>query len=299
LTHARTILASIISLALASPALAQPTQTPAQTIIENAAASSQAETGNMFCPVMTDEEIDPNFFSIYKGRKVYLCCKRCRTKFEADPEAYIANLPPLVDTASLMTNASQTQTSTDTPAEDGHGQTDHEDPATTTSAQGENDHAEHAKGATGITSLLSYLGRFHVLITHFPIALLSFGAFFEGVSILGIGGSNAKSVSSIVRASIGFGALGAVAAISLGLMNSIGEDYSGILSDVFWWHRLLGITTAVMALLAWFAVERRARKSTPGTIAFARATILLTAALVGITGHLGGSLVFGWDYLVP
>jgi YHS domain-containing protein len=47
------------------------------------------------CPVM-GEEIDKDFFSVFRGVKVYFCCPGCDKKFLADPEKYIPNLPPAV-----------------------------------------------------------------------------------------------------------------------------------------------------------------------------------------------------------
>ena len=103
----------------------------------------------------------------------------------------------------------------------------------------------------------------------------------------------------IVRATIGLGAISAVAAMLLGLANGIEADYSGTLAWVFLWHRALGIATAVAGLLAWFALEFRVRQPTPRRVVVARATILIAAAMVGLTGHFGGSLVYGWEYLMP
>ncbi|MBY0460393.1 MAG: hypothetical protein K2V38_24015 [Gemmataceae bacterium] len=44
-----------------------------------------------FCPVMTKDEIDPNYskFETYKGVKIYLCCDTCVAKFKRDPAAYL------------------------------------------------------------------------------------------------------------------------------------------------------------------------------------------------------------------
>ncbi len=46
-----------------------------------------------FCPVMTEEAVDSQFFTSYQGENVYFCCRRCKTKFEANPTPYLANLP--------------------------------------------------------------------------------------------------------------------------------------------------------------------------------------------------------------
>jgi len=279
--------------------------------------ASEAEPGNAFCPVMPDEPIDPSFFSEFKGRKVYLCCKRCRTKFEADPEAYVANLPPIATPVAFQGSADAAQQGGEEHqhaegAEHTHAEPDehaaqeehahdegaeHDEPPPGAEADNdhEHDHSAHAETASGLTKALSYLGRFHVLAIHFPIALLVVGALFEFASMLGAG----DRAQGMVRASVGLGAVSALVAAPLGLMNAIGAEYAGVLSDVFWWHRLLGLTTAGLATLAWIMVEWRARKPSPNVKTAARIAVLVSAALVGITGHLGGSLVFGWEYLLP
>lgn len=100
-------------------------------------------------------------------------------------------------------------------------------------------------------------------------------------------------------ASISLGTISALVAIFHGLANSTESDYTGRLSDFLWWHRVLGIATAVVATAAWIAVERRARSATPRAIVAVRITVLAAALLVVVTGHFGGSLVFGWGYLTP
>jgi YHS domain-containing protein len=44
-----------------------------------------------FCPVMTEDEIDPKASATidYKGVKIYLCCDQCVGKFKRDPAAYL------------------------------------------------------------------------------------------------------------------------------------------------------------------------------------------------------------------
>ncbi len=45
------------------------------------------------CPIMEGNPIDKQYFTEYKGKKVYFCCKGCDVKFNANPEEYIAKLP--------------------------------------------------------------------------------------------------------------------------------------------------------------------------------------------------------------
>jgi uncharacterized membrane protein/YHS domain-containing protein len=291
--------------------------TPTAQSEETPVFPADAEPGNVYCPVSPDETVDLNFYSMYEGKKVYLCCKRCRTKFEADPAAYVANLPPTLTPVSLKESsgdqhaeeAEHSHAEADTPAEDhdaseahehdeaaGAGEEAHEHDEAAGAGEEEHDHSAHAdQEASTLTKTLSFIGRFHVIAIHFPIALLSVGALFEFFSMFG-GGDKARSV---VRACIAIGALSAVGAATLGLMNAIGADYNGVLNDVFWWHRLLGLTTAGLAIAAWAAVEWRRMKPSSKTMLAARGAVFLTAAFVAITEHLGGSLVFGWEYLIP
>lgn len=49
-------------------------------------------TQQTVCPVM-EGAINKDYFTEYKGKKVYFCCPGCKEKFEAEPEKYIAKLP--------------------------------------------------------------------------------------------------------------------------------------------------------------------------------------------------------------
>lgn len=44
-----------------------------------------------FCPVMTEDEIDPKVAKTvtYNGVKIYLCCDTCVEKYKKDPAAYL------------------------------------------------------------------------------------------------------------------------------------------------------------------------------------------------------------------
>jgi YHS domain-containing protein len=41
------------------------------------------------CPI-SGEKIDKKVYSDYQGQRVYLCCDKCKAKFEKDPEKYMA-----------------------------------------------------------------------------------------------------------------------------------------------------------------------------------------------------------------
>lgn len=46
---------------------------------------------NTVCPV-TGEDLDNTITYVYKEKTYSLCCKRCLSKFQKDPEKYIKNL---------------------------------------------------------------------------------------------------------------------------------------------------------------------------------------------------------------
>lgn len=48
---------------------------------------------NAMCPVTTDEPVDPRFTVEYQGHTIGFCCRKCLTRFQADPTTYVANLP--------------------------------------------------------------------------------------------------------------------------------------------------------------------------------------------------------------
>lgn len=49
---------------------------------------------NTTCPVMTAEPADPELYVDHEGRRVYLCCTKCKRLFRNNPDKYLKNLPP-------------------------------------------------------------------------------------------------------------------------------------------------------------------------------------------------------------
>jgi uncharacterized membrane protein/YHS domain-containing protein len=267
--------------------------------------SSSGPTGeergltNSVCPVMPDETVDPSFFTDHDGSRVYFCCRRCVLRFEQNPEAYAETLAQVMPVA-IRGSTSQARAG-------GHDH-DHPEEADVAEESDADDHDaadgghEHDSGSPkeghdhatdhGV-SPTAMLGRFHVVVIHFPIAFLLLGALVEAAGLARKQWGN----QGVVRLLTAVGALSAVVAMVLGLLHGSASDYAGTLSWVFWWHRALGIAVTVAAVVALFAVELRARRK--GTSRFATAALLVSAILVGAAGHFGGSLVYGWEYLLP
>lgn len=75
-----------------------PTAGPAQE------GKPPAGKAQKYCPIMTQEEIDPESSEevTYMGVKVYLCCGTCATRFKRDPAAYVdAKLIPALEGKKL------------------------------------------------------------------------------------------------------------------------------------------------------------------------------------------------------
>jgi uncharacterized membrane protein len=78
------------------------------------------------------------------------------------------------------------------------------------------------------------------------------------------------------------------------LASSPGSEASSSLD----WHRSLGSIAAVAVVGAALATVG-ARGMSPSAIWVYRITLFWAAALVAVTGHLGGQLVWGADFLRP
>jgi uncharacterized membrane protein len=138
--------------------------------------------------------------------------------------------------------------------------------------------------------LLAWLGKFHVLVIHFPIALLVTAAASE----LGCAWLGSQRPSPVVRVCALLGAAAAGIAVVLGWLHA---DMGGLGggSEMLLAHRWLGTAAGLwaVALVLWSELEsRRGRRSWPFRI-----YLCLGALLVGATAHVGGILVHGEQFL--
>jgi uncharacterized membrane protein len=139
---------------------------------------------------------------------------------------------------------------------------------------------------------MSVIGKFHPLLVHFPIALVLAAAAAELVVIA----TPRQGWRTVAVANLRAGAaIGIVTALTGWLFAA---SPSVDLTPSLEWHRWLGMAGAVgaigAALLSW-RLHGSSRRS-----AFAYRCLLFVAALlVAITGHLGGTLVWGAGFLRP
>jgi uncharacterized membrane protein len=148
--------------------------------------------------------------------------------------------------------------------------------------------AAHPYPPEGVPRPLAWLGKLHPLATHFPIALLSVAALAELLLLR----RPQELFLGAVRFCVWAGAIGALVAAPLGWL------FAGfhLLDDewVMTAHRWVGTGTALWALVVLVLCERTYRSATDRK-AF-RLALLLGAALVGVAGFLGGSLIYGVDH---
>lgn len=139
---------------------------------------------------------------------------------------------------------------------------------------------------------MTLVGRLHPLLVHFPIGLVLIAAVAEVVAMTtGLWDWRAVAVAN-VRA----GAVFAIGAAIAGwrLASSPGMETTPSLE----WHRWLG-TIAAVAVFGAALATAGVRGRSPLALWVYRITLFWAAALVAVTGHLGGLLVWGADFLRP
>jgi len=138
---------------------------------------------------------------------------------------------------------------------------------------------------------IKWIGNYHVIILHFPIALIMMTAVAELFSIK----SKSPIFTQAARFMIIAAAITALPAALLGLAYGYGVNYDQTLTQLFWWHRFFGLSTALLAIITACLKELHVRKKI-GVLAYAISLALLVV-LVTITGYLGGEMTFGLFHL--
>lgn len=138
----------------------------------------------------------------------------------------------------------------------------------------------------------TFFGRFHPLLVHLPIGILFLAFLFECLSFRG----RYKKLGKLVQPALFWGSAFAIAAAITGFFLRQEGGYEEDLADL---HQNFGIITAVLSLIVYvlrpkvkyWVDHRRRRKQVKLAL-----SIPLILVLV-VTGHWGGSLTHGEDYL--
>ncbi len=137
--------------------------------------------------------------------------------------------------------------------------------------------------------MLLWPGRFHLLLLHFPIALLLAAALAEGWSAW----KRRREPLPAVRFCLVLGAAAAIPTAALGYLYALGGHGAGS-PGLLELHRWLGTAAAGWAVVAAVLSERDAHRGTRTWPV--RILILGGALLVGLAAHLGGLLAQGPDF---
>jgi mono/diheme cytochrome c family protein len=136
---------------------------------------------------------------------------------------------------------------------------------------------------------LRWLGKFHLLLLHFPIALL----LAAGVAELWSVWTPSPSPSGVVRFCLCLGAAAVVPTVALGWLYALGGHGAG-LPRLLALHRWLGTATGLWMIATVLFSEWDARRGVRSW----RVRLMLFAGvlLVVLTAHFGGVLVHGEDF---
>ena len=141
-----------------------------------------------------------------------------------------------------------------------------------------------------LSGIWMFLGRFHPVIVHLPIGFLFAVVTLEYLAAR----KNLEHLRHATTFILGMTAISSVIAALLGYFLSLEGGYD---EDILTWHKWFGIALAAGSCIAWlfrYKLEQSAsRNFRLGYISFLIISFLL---LIG-TGHQGGSLTHGSDYL--
>jgi uncharacterized membrane protein len=145
--------------------------------------------------------------------------------------------------------------------------------------------ASASDGATA--DFLLFLGRFHPLVVHLPIGFLLLAFLMELFSRI----PRFKHLGLSVPFVLALGILSTIVAALLGYFLSLDGGYE---EDTLFWHKWLGISVGIIALVAFILkVKFYQLKVSKAYLPLFTVSVLVLM----ITGHLGGVLTHGSDYL--
>lgn len=141
-----------------------------------------------------------------------------------------------------------------------------------------------------LLNLETFFGRFHPLIVHLPIGFLVLAVFFGAISLK----TKYRQLRVAVSPTLLIGSLSALFACITGYVLSLSGDFDAdILDDHFW----AGITTTVISFLAYLVSIKRVPIPLLNSNKSMMILLGLLFVFINVTGHLGGSLTHGSDFL--
>ncbi|HZI25738.1 MAG TPA: c-type cytochrome domain-containing protein, partial [Chryseolinea sp.] len=140
--------------------------------------------------------------------------------------------------------------------------------------------------------IIQFFGRFHPLVVHLPIGILFLAFLFECLSRF----DRFKSLRNAVQLSLLIGSVFAFASVVTGLFLSQEGGYDDVLLQR---HQNLGIATAVFVVVLYFLCTSTTRffRNEKKLNAIRMLCFIAMITMLSATGHYGGSMTHGEEYL--
>ncbi len=228
---------------------------------------SVGEVVQTTCPVMEGNKIDPDIYTDYKGKRVFLCCQFCYQAFTKNPEKYLDKLPQF----SIGSSG-----------------------APDDAAAGTHEHDDVDGVPHGLARVVRFAGQFHPIAVHFPIALIIAAAVAELLGALTSVGK--RFFLNASRFAIFGGALSGIAAVLLGWATGASANYPPEFSLTFDLHRWVGVSTSLAIVVCVVLCELSYRRDNAALRSGYRVALGLSVALISLTGYFGGALVYGLNH---
>lgn len=132
--------------------------------------------------------------------------------------------------------------------------------------------------------MIEFLGHFHPLLVHLPIGILLVALLLQWLSRK----KKYEVFQEAVPVTLLVGAIAGLFSCITGYLLSISDDYN---KNIASWHMWMGIATTLAAFVL-YAKEKNNRFKVNKTLLSVSLLVL-----IALTGHLGGSLTHGSDYL--
>ncbi len=135
-----------------------------------------------------------------------------------------------------------------------------------------------------MASFTEFIGRFHPVLVHLPIGVL-----LVSLLLIWLNKKPSYNISiPVIKLVLLWGMFGALASCITGTLLSLSGDYNTSLVS---WHMWMGFGVAIASMFLYMKVARQEFDSAYKALSV---SLLL---LITVTGHLGGSLTHGSDYL--
>lgn len=136
---------------------------------------------------------------------------------------------------------------------------------------------------------LKFLGRFHPLLVHLPIGIIIGLFVLEITNII----RPSMKLQPACKALLWLGVLTSVPTILAGSLLAASGEYG---SQVLSMHKWLGLITGILGV--WLLVLHQSIYSTKsGKLSKYHVVLFITVLFLGVTGHYGGTLTHGSNYL--